>query len=102
MRELSTPRNLPLHRTQPLITSLVFYHGRTGPSASLLHKVLHGHWHSATAPYSIVVKCCQSSYRTAWGSSGGILLIAAIATYPPLLWQIPIRPSEHHESFLAL
>jgi hypothetical protein len=36
------------------------------------------------------------------GYSGGILLIAAIATYPPLLWQIPIRPSEHHESFLAL
>jgi hypothetical protein len=34
--------------------------------------------------------------------SGGILLIAAIATYPPSLWQIPIRPSEHHESFLAL
>ena len=36
------------------------------------------------------------------GYSGGILLIAAIATYPPLLWQTPIRPSEHHESFLAL
>ncbi len=44
------------------------------------------------------VICCVARS----GYSGGILLIAAIATNPPLLWQIPIRPSEHHESFLAL
>jgi hypothetical protein len=43
--------------------------------------------------------CLKQALRSL---SGGILLIAAIATYPPLLWQTSIRPSEHHESFLAL